>query len=412
MTLTGTGGVGKTRLSLAAAAALDQEFPHGVFFIPLAAVRDAEVMWKTIADGLDVAGDGPAADAVTGYLRDRRALLVLDNLEQLDGAAGVVAGLLASAPGLVVLATSRRPLHLAAEQELPVPPLQMPREASVEEVSACGAAQLFVQQASMSRPGFTITAANAADIAAICERLDGLPLAIELAAARVRLLAPRALLARLGHSLGLAAADVGRPSRQQTLRNTIAWSYDLLTPRTWPGVPPRRGVRRGLRPGRAGRGGRARRSAIQADGRSAGLVAGLLDVSLITVTEGVDGEPRVGMLETIREYALERLAEAGDLDGASAGTLSTTPGSPSGRCEQLQRPGAPGGLDQLEAEHDNLRAALTWSLETPAAGRAADGERVSDRPAAGPGAGPVLVPARSCRRRAAVAGAGHRPDRR
>ena len=230
MTLTGTGGVGKTRLSLAAAAALDQVFPHGVFFIPLAAVRDAEVMWKTIADGLDVAGDGPAADAVTGYLRDRQALLVLDNLEQLDGAAGVVAGLLAAAPGLVVLATSRRPLHLPAEHELPVPPLEVPREAGVEEVAACGAARLFVQQASMVRPGFTITAANAADIAAICERLDGLPLAIELAAARIRLLAPRALLARLGQSIDLAAADVGRPSRQQTLRNAIAWSYDLLTP--------------------------------------------------------------------------------------------------------------------------------------------------------------------------------------
>ncbi len=230
VTLTGTGGVGKTRLSLAAAAALDQDFPQGVFFIPLAAVRDAEVMWKTIADGLDVAADGPAADAVTGYLRDRRALLVLDNLEQLDGAAGVVAGLLAAAPGLVVLTTSRRPLHLPGERELPVPPLQVPREASVEEVSASGAARLFVQQAGMSRPGFTLTEANSGDIAAICERLDGLPLAIELAASRVRLLAPHALLARLGHSIDLAAPDVGQSSRQQTLRNAIAWSYDLLTP--------------------------------------------------------------------------------------------------------------------------------------------------------------------------------------
>jgi class 3 adenylate cyclase/predicted ATPase len=144
VTLTGTGGVGKTRLSLAAAASLDQAFPHGVFFVALAAVRDAGVMWKTIADGLDVTGDGPAADAVTGYLRDRRALLVLDNLEQLHGAAGVVAGLLAAAPGLVVLATSRRPLHLPAEQELPVPPLEVPREAgSVEQVAGCGAARLF-----------------------------------------------------------------------------------------------------------------------------------------------------------------------------------------------------------------------------------------------------------------------------
>ena len=130
VTLTGTGGVGKTRLALAAAAALGQAFPHGVFFVALAAVRDAEVMWKTIADGLDVS-DGPAADAVAGYLGDRRALLVLDNLEQLDGAADVVAELLAAAPGVVVLATSRRPLHLKGEHEQPVPPLAMPRDADV-----------------------------------------------------------------------------------------------------------------------------------------------------------------------------------------------------------------------------------------------------------------------------------------
>ena len=155
---------------------------------------------------------------------------MLDNLEQLEGAAAVVAALLAAAPGLVVLATSRGPLHVQGEQEFPVPPLQLPREAGAEQVAASGAAQLFVQQAAMARPGFAVTDSNAADIAAICRRLDGLPLAIELAAARVRLLAPRALLARLGRSLDLAAADVGQPSRQQTLRNAIAWSYDLLAP--------------------------------------------------------------------------------------------------------------------------------------------------------------------------------------
>jgi predicted ATPase/class 3 adenylate cyclase len=380
VTLTGTGGVGKTRLSLAAAAALDQDFPQGVFFIPLAAVRDAEVMWKTIADGLDVAGDGPAADAVTGHLRDRLALLVLDNLEQLDGAAGVVAGLLAAAPGLVVLATSRRPLHLPAEQELPVPPLQMPREASVEEVSACGAARLFVQQASMSRPGFTITAANAADIAAICERLDGLPLAIELAAARIRLLAPRALLARLGHSIDLAAADVGQSSRQQTLRNAIAWSYDLLTP-DLAEVFRRAGVF-------AGGCDLDALAAVAAPEHGSGaqgigtdpldLAAGLLDVSLVTVTDSVDGEPRVGMLETIREYALECLQRAGDLDGTQRRHANYYAGLAERACEQLRSSGPAHlvALDQLEAEHDNLHAALTWWLETPAAGPApADRER-------------------------------------
>jgi len=382
VTLTGTGGVGKTRLSLAAAAALDQDFPQGVFFIPLAAVRDAGVMWKTIADGLDVAGDVPAADAVAGYLRDRRALLVLDNLEQLEGAAGVVTGLLATAPGLVVLATSRRPLHLPGERELPVPPLQVPREASVEEVSACGAARLFVQQASMSRPGFTLTAANAADIAAVCERLDGLPLAIELAAARIRLLAPRALLARLGHSIDLAAADVGQSSRQQTLRNAIAWSYDLLTPDLAEAFR-----RVGVFAGGCDLDALAAVSAPEHGPGAQGvgvdpldLAAGLLDVSLVTVTDGIDGEPRVGMLETIREYALERLERAGDADDTRRRHADYYAGLAERADEQL-RGGGPAhlaALDRLEAEHDNLRAALNWSLQTPAAGPApADGERAT-----------------------------------
>ena len=382
VTLTGTGGVGKTRLSLAAATALDQDFPQGVFFMPLAAVRDAEVMWKTIADGLDVAADGPAADAVTGYLRDRRALLVLDNLEQLDGAAGVVARLLAAAPGLVVLATSRRPLHLPGEQELPVPPLQVPREASVEEVSRCGAARLFVQQASMSRPGFTLTAANVADIAAICDRLDGLPLAIELAAARIRLLAPRALLARLSHSIDLAAPDVGQSSRQQTLRNAIAWSYDLLTP-DLAEVFRRVGVFAGGCDLDALAAVAAPEHGPGAQGAGADpldLAAGLLDVSLVTVTDGVDGEPRVGILETIREYALERLERAGNLDDTRHRHAEYYAGVAERADEQLRGSGPThlAALDRLEAEHDNLRAALTWSLQTPAAGPApADRERAA-----------------------------------
>ena len=313
VTLTGTGGVGKTRLSLAAAAALDTAYPHGVFFVALAAVRDADVMWKTLADGLDVDGDGPAA--VMEHLRDRRILLVLDNLEQLDGVGEVVAALLAAAPGLVVLATSRGMLHVQGEHEFPVQALEVPRNADVEAVAACGAARLFAQQAGMVRPGFAITADNAADVAAICRRLDGLPLAIELAASRVRLLAPRALLARLGNRLGLAAAEAGRPLRQQTLRNVVAWSYDLLTP----------GAAQMFRRMSVFGGGcdldALAAVAMIGDGDPAGsnpleLVAELHDVSLITVTEDADGEPRLGMLETIREYALERLEQDDDLKGA------------------------------------------------------------------------------------------------
>jgi predicted ATPase len=162
-----------------AAATLDHAFPNGVFFVALGAVRDADVMWKTLAGDLDVDGDGPAA--VLEYLRNRRMLLVLDNLEQLDGAGETVATLAAEAPGLVVLATSRGPLYVQGEHQFPVPPLEVARGADVDTVAASAAVRLFAQQAAMVRPDFAITGDNAADVAAICRRLDGLPLAIELA---------------------------------------------------------------------------------------------------------------------------------------------------------------------------------------------------------------------------------------
>jgi predicted ATPase len=372
VTLTGTGGVGKTRLSLAVASSLAVAFQHGVFFVQLAAVRDADVMWKTLADSLDVSDDGSVAGTVTSHLAGRRALLVLDNLEQLEGAAEVVATLLAAAPGLVVLATSRGPLHVQGEQEFPVVPLQLPRETGAKQVAASGAARLFVQQAAMARPDFVVTDSNAADIAAICAHLDGLPLAIELAAARIRLLAPRALLARLSRSLDLAAADVGQPSRQRTLRNAIAWSYDLLAP-DLAEVFRRLGVF-------AGGCDLDALAAIAAAGPGHGpqetwaepldLAAGLHDISLITMIEGADGEPRVGMLETIREFALERLEQAGDLEDARRRHAEYYAGVAERADGQLRAsgPGHLAALDRLEAEHDNMRAALAWSLPTPAAG--------------------------------------------
>jgi predicted ATPase len=375
VTLTGPGGVGKTRLAIDGAVSLDSSFPHGIYFIALAAVRDADVMWKAIASDMSVDGDGQAA--VLEHLRDRQTLLVLDNLEQLPGAAEVIAALLAAAPRLVVLATSRGPLHLQGEHELPVPPLEIPQEAAVEEVTASSAARLFVQQVGMIRPGFAVTAANAADIAAICRRLDGLPLAIELAASRARLLSPKALLARLDHSLALAAADAGRPSRQQTLRTTMAWSYDLLAPRP-AAVLRRAGVF-------AGGGDLDALAAVARSEDDRGepadpadpleLVTELMDVSLIMVTEGADGEPRVGLLETIREFALERLAEAGELDSTRRRHAEHYAALAERAHEQLYGPAQLAILDRLEAEHDNLRAALTWSLE-PQATRAADAERV------------------------------------
>jgi len=363
VTLTGTGGVGKTRLALAAAASLAEAFPHGVFFIALAAVHDPEIMWKTLAESLGVSGEGPAAGAVTSYLRERRALLVLDNLEQLDGAAEVVSALLASTSAVGVLATSRRPLHLSGEHEQPVPALGLPRDADVTAVAASGAARLFAQQADMVRPGFTLTEENAADIAAICGRLDGLPLAIELAASRVKLLAPKAMLARLDQSLGLASSDAGRPLRQQTLRNLVAWSYDLLAPEL-ADVFRRVSVFAGGCDLDALAAVAAAAPSQEARADPLQVAADLMDVSLITVTEGTDGEPRVGMLETIRQYALEQLEHEGDLDETRRAHAQHYAGFAERAYEQLTSSGPAhlAALDRLEVEHDNLRAALAWSL--------------------------------------------------
>ena len=372
VTLTGPGGVGKTRLAVDAAASMGDAFPQGIYFVALATVRDAGVMWKAIAGEAFVDGDEPAA--VLDHLRDRQTLLVLDNLEQLHGAAEVVAALLAAAPRLMVLATARGPLHLQGEHELPVPPLALPQEPAIAAVTESAAVRLFVQQGNMVRPGFVVTEANAADIAAICQRLDGLPLAIELAASRVRLLSPKALLARLDHSVILATGDAGRPSRQQTLRATIGWSYDLLPPRSATALR-----RAGVFAGGCDLDALAA-VALSGDGQDdpadpLELVSELMDVSLITMAESADGEPRVRLLETIREFARERLAEAGDLDCAQRRHAEHYAVFAEQAHQQLYGPAQLAALDRLEAEHDNLRAALAWSLEPQGTGTA-NAERV------------------------------------
>ncbi len=352
VTLSGPGGCGKTRLAIAAAATLEHEFPGGVYFVGLEEVTSPEIMWTTIAEVVGAGSDGTARASLLNQLAERSALLVLDNLEQLSGAAEVVAELLAAAPGVAVLTTSRRPLHLAEEYEHPVPPLTLP---AADDVADSGAVRLFLQRARMVQPGFALTDDNRAAVAEICRRLDGLPLAIELAAARVKLISPRALLTRLDASLELPAARPGRPARQQTLRATIAWSHGLLTP----------GQRAGFRRLGVFAGGcdlAAFGAVVAHDGEALELLSILQDVSLVQVGEDADGEPRVSILQTIASFAREQLVEAGELAQVrrrhAEHYLSTmaelSPLLHSSRFLIIR--------DRIENELDNVRAALAWSL--------------------------------------------------
>jgi predicted ATPase/class 3 adenylate cyclase len=357
VTLTGPGGVGKTRLALAAASSLGHAFRDGVYFVSLSGVQDEEAMWSTIADTVNISSEGSQADAVTAHLADLQALLVLDNLEQIHAAPTVVATLLDAGARLVVIATSRGPLHLLGEHEHWVLPLEFPKGADLDTVAACSAVRLFVQQARLVRPAFTLDAGNAADVASICRSLDGLPLAIELAAARVRLLTPKALLARLASSLELSAGDVGRPSRQQTVRATIEWSYQLLSPASAQ-ILRRLGVFAGGCDLEA-----LAAIAIQDNAADALQVAqDLLDVSLITIGEGVDGDPRVDLLETIRQYSLECLSVEGEFEETRLRHALHYADVAEGADGQVRSLGLLSALDRLEIEHDNMRAALDWSL--------------------------------------------------
>ena len=360
LTLTGPGGSGKTRLAIAVAQGLVERFPDGTFFVPLAAVTSPEVMWTTIAEVLDAPPELRTATGVFEYVAHRSMLLVLDNLEQLRGADSVVWQLLEAARQVVIIATSRRPLNLSGERVHAVPPLELPADRAPDSVAESGAVQLFVQHAQMVRAGFALTAANSADVAEVCRRLDGLPLAIELAAARTRLLSPAALLARLNQGLELTSSGVDRPSRQQTLAATIAWSYELLSP-TQQALFRCLGVFAG---GADFEAITAVCTDIPAGADPLDLVADLVDASLLTITEDEVGEPRVGMLETIRAYALDRLGQAGELEIARRAHAEHYANVVEGL-----RSRATGDADQVtsvrwrfQLEQDNLREAMGWSL--------------------------------------------------
>jgi predicted ATPase/class 3 adenylate cyclase len=365
VTLTGPGGTGKTRLSLQAAAELLDDFHDGVWFVNLAPIGDSGLVTSTIAQALgvhEVAGQ-PLVESLKSYLREKRLLLLLDNFEQVVDAALVVAELLAAAPGLKVLVTSRTPLRLMGEREFAVSPLSLPdpkQLPELERLTQYEAVRLFIERAQAVKADFAVTNANAPAVAEICIRLDGLPLAIELAAARVKLFPPQALLARLEKRLTfLTGGARDLPSRQQTIRNTIDWSYQLLTPQE-------QHLFRRLAVFVGGCSLEAAQAICDADDTLEmdildGLEA-LVDQSLLKQGEGWNGEPRLYLLETIREYALERLEASGEknlLESRHAAYFLTI----AERAElTLHSDMEAECLQKLELEYDNLCAALTWAL--------------------------------------------------
>jgi predicted ATPase/DNA-binding CsgD family transcriptional regulator len=376
LTLLGPPGVGKTRLALALAAELGDAFPDGVVFIPLAAITDPDLVVRAIAQTLGVrepAGQ-PLAEALVGALRLRSLLLVLDNFEQVLGAAVELAPLLAGCPQLRILATSRAPLHLSGEQEFPVQPLAFPAPGHALPADALArypAVALFVERARNVWPDFPLTDDTASAVAAICQRLDGLPLAIELAAARVKLFSPKDLLVRLHTRLALLTGGASdRPARQRTLRDAIGWSVSLL-------AADEQTVYRRLA---VFAGGCTLDAAERVTGewapqpatggppfRDANAVdvvrglTGLVDNSLLQRETGLDGEPRMRLLETVREYALEQLRAAGE----EAATRRRHADFFMTLAEETSPHLAGGDRDRwllrLDAELDNIRAALAWS---------------------------------------------------
>jgi predicted ATPase len=365
LTLTGPGGTGKTRLALQAAADLLEEFEDGVFFITLAAITDPELVPSTIAGALGVmeSAEQPLLETLKSFLQQKHLLLLLDNFEQVLEGAPVVGELVAADPKLKILATSRIPLRLYGEQEYMVPPLALPDPRvlpPVKVLTQYEAVRLFVERARAVKADFEVTNESAPAVAEICARLDGLPLAIELAAARIRILPPQKMLERLSNRLKLlkgGARDL--PTRQQTLRGTIDWSYELLE-------EDEKTLFGRLSVFSGGRTLEAIEEICDPEGDLEALdgVESLLEKSLLRQEVGPGGEPRFVMLETVHEYAREKLGESGEAEEvrrrhAEYFLALARDAEPALKgSEQLE------WLERLEAEHDNLRAALGWALES------------------------------------------------
>ncbi len=368
LTLTGTGGIGKTRLGLEVMTRLTHDFADGDYFVPLASISDPELVVPHIAQvlGITETGQHSLLDILIASLRDKHLLLCLDNFEQVVTAAPSLANLMTFCPRIKMLVTSRAPLHISGEHEFPVPPLATPdlkQQFDNGELSEYAAVALFLERAQMTRPDFQVNSINSRTIAEICVRLDGLPLAIELAAARIKLLPPQALLKRLEHRLEvLTGGSRDLHARQQTLRNTIQWSYDLLN----------KEEQRLFRRLSVFEGGCTLEAAAaiynagnDTNGRMKALevVASLVDKSLLQQTEREGDEPRLLMLETIREFGLECLRECGELEAASrshaAYYLQLAEEAELNLLGSEQRM----WLNRLEQEHGNLRTALGWLME-------------------------------------------------
>jgi predicted ATPase/DNA-binding CsgD family transcriptional regulator len=370
LTLTGPGGVGKTRLGIQIASDLVHDFANGVCFVSLALISDPELVIPIIVQALDLpeVGDAGAApqplQRLNTYLQGKQVLLLLDNFEQVVAAAPVLVELLTACAQVKVLVTSRAVLRVSGEYECPVSPLALPSPKELPDARAVAqspAVALFVQRAMPRLPDFSLTDANAAVIAAICARLDGLPLAIELAAARIKLLPPEALLARLEHRLAVLTSGArGLPAKQQTLRSTIKWSYDLLS-------ADEQHLFRRLSVFVGG----CTLKAVEAVCNKVdhvGLnvldgVAALLDNSLLQQTEQAGDEPRFVMLETIREYGRECLEASGEREETRRAHASYYVALAEETEPKLCSAERENWVHRLEREHDNIRAALSWSVE-------------------------------------------------
>jgi non-specific serine/threonine protein kinase len=364
VTLTGPGGVGKTRLALRVAGDLAADFPAGIAFVPLAPITESAFVLSTIAQTLGVreVGGRPLREVLETFLRGRRLLLILDNFEQVVGAAPSITGLLVACPDLKALVTSRIALRVHGEQEFPVPPLTLPdpeRLPPFAELERTEAIALFVQQARAVRPNFVLTAETAPTVAEICRRLDGLPLAIELAAARTKMLSPPALAARLTNRLQLlTSGPQDQPARLQTMRDAIAWSYDLLT-------EPEQALYRRLAVFVGGFTLEAAEAVAEGLGASPPSIfdglASLVDKSLLRQLDSGEDEPRFWMLETIREFGLEQLAAAGEEEETRRRHAAWYLGLAEELAPAIRhRLEAAQAINRLATEHDNLRAALAW----------------------------------------------------